>query len=131
MRRPPKRPVRVEETLLPFLRMHYADRGIVFGSMWSHGNPDTEVVLVGDPQGSATPVSQWVRVRLSVIVRRSDGSGDFAAAQDLAVDIIDTLTREGQTGPILSLDLDSGPMRQEDDRLIFAYATLLLQVRTH
>lgn len=130
MKHPPVRPVRVEETLLPLLRREYQDRGVVFGSLRDRGNPERECVLVADPQGMATPVSQYVRVRVSVIVRRLDGSGDFIEAQHLAADIIHTITETGGGGPVISVALDSGPVRQEEDGLVFAYAVLLLQART-
>lgn len=130
MKRPPVRPIRVEETLLPLLRREYQDRGVVFGSLRDRGNPERECVLVAEPQGMATPVSQYVRVRMIVIARRQDGSGDFTEAQHLASDIIQTVTTAGQAGPVISAALDSGPVRQEEDGLVFAYAVLLLQART-
>ena len=125
---PPACPVRVEETLLPLLRGTHP--GIAFGTIHARDNPAQECVLAGEPQGMATPVSQYVRLRLSVIARREDGTGDFAKAQNLAADIIHAITAGGLPFPIVSAAPSSGPMRQADGPLIFAYAILLLQVST-
>ncbi|AKV55079.1 hypothetical protein BACT_0491 [Bifidobacterium actinocoloniiforme DSM 22766] len=124
---PPVHPVRTEETLLPLLRGEYPD--VSFGSVRNSDDPPRECVLVGDPQGLATPVTQWVRVRLTVIVRRDDGSGDFAAEQHLAADIIRTITMQGCRPPIVSAKLDAGPMRLADGDAspIYCYAVLLMQ----
>jgi hypothetical protein len=130
MRSPVITPPRLEETLLPRLRDVYKNDDIVFGSLRARSNPAKECVLVAEPQGMSTPVSQYVRARVSVIVRRSDGSGDFIAAQHLASDIIRKLTSADLPSPVVSMSLDSGPMRQVDDKLIFVYATLLAQVLT-
>lgn len=125
---PPARTPRIETTLLPFLRACFP--GVHFGSLRDKGNPLLECVLAGEPQGMATPVSQYVRLRLSVIARGEDGTGDFAKAQDLAADIIHAITAGGLSFPIVSAAPSSGPMRQADGPLIFAYAILLLQVST-
>lgn len=125
---PPARTPRIEATLLHFLRACFP--GVHFGSLRDKGNPPLECVLAGEPQGMATPVSQYVRLRLSVIARREDGTGDFAKAQDLAADIIHAITAGGLPFPIVSAAPSSGPMRQADGPLIFAYAILLLQVST-
>ncbi|MCT6899780.1 MAG: hypothetical protein M3Z40_01820 [Bifidobacterium sp.] len=125
---PPARTPRIEATLLPFLRACFP--GVHFGSLRDKGNPLLECVLAGEPQGMATSVSQYVRLRLSVIARREDGTGDFAKAQNLAADIIHAITAGGLPFPIVSAAPSSGPMRQADGPLIFAYAILLLQVST-
>ena len=125
---PPACPVRVEETLLPLLRGTHP--GIAFGTIRARDNPAQECVLAGEPQGMATPVSQYVRLRLSVIARREDGTGDFAKAQHLASGIIRTITSQGCITPIVSAQLDAGPMRLADGDAspIYCYAVLLLQV---
>jgi hypothetical protein len=123
---PPVNPVRVESTLLPLLREAYPD--VTVGSLRNVGNPSRECVIVGEPQGMATAISQYVRLRVSVIVRRDDHTGDLPASQRLAGDIIHTLTSQGCVDPIISCELSSGPMRMTDSNLIFSYAILLLQV---
>ena len=125
---PPARTPRIEATLLHFLRACFP--GVHFGSLRDKGNPPLECVLAGEPQGMATPVSQYVRLRLSVIARREDGTGDFAKAQRLASGIIRTITSQGCITPIVSAQLDAGPMRLADGDAypIYCYAVLLLQV---
>lgn len=125
---PPAYPQRVEPTLLKLLRAEFPD--VEFGSLRSRGNPVRECVIVGEPQGMCTPISQYVRLRVSVIVRLPDGSGDVTGSQRLAGQIIGELTSNGATGPVISVNLSSGPMRITDDQLIYSYAILLLTVKT-
>jgi hypothetical protein len=125
---PPVHPQRVEPTLLSLLRAEFPD--VEFGSLRSRGNPAKECVIVGEPQGMCTPISQYVRLRVSVIVRLPDSSGDVTGSQRLAGLIISELTSGGATGPVISVGLESGPMRVTDDQLVYAYAILLLTVKT-
>ena len=116
---PPVRPNRVEPVLLERLRDRFPD--VRFGTVRNRGNPPRECVLVAVPGRKATPVSQQTRLRVSVWVRRDDGTGDIDAAQNLAADIELYLT-----------DHESGPIRMSDENgCLMAYLTLLLTVETN
>ena len=102
--RPPVRPNRVEPVLLERLRDRFPD--VRFGTVRNRGNPPRECVLVAVPGRKATPVSQQTRLRISVWVRRDDGTGD--------------------------IDAESGPIRMSDENgCLMAYLTLLLTVETN
>ncbi|NEG96013.1 hypothetical protein GFD17_04405 [Bifidobacterium sp. SMB2] len=126
---PPVRTPRVEPVLLPLLRGRFPD--VRFGGVRARDNPEHECVIVGEPQQPATPVSQYVRLRMSVWERRGDGTGDYAAAQRRAADICAYLTSLSPPYPICSMGLDSGPIRLADeDGTVCAYLILLLTVST-
>jgi hypothetical protein len=126
---PPVKPRRVEPVILDMLRRERPD--VTFGSLRSPANPTRECVLVGEPQGTQSPVTQYVRLRVSVWVRRDDTTGDIPAAQHLANDIISSITSKGCVDPIVTAELSSGPIRITDDTgPIYMYAIVLLTVRT-
>ncbi|PLS30101.1 hypothetical protein Uis1B_2073 [Bifidobacterium margollesii] len=126
---PPSRPPRMEPVLLPLLRERFGDAR--FGTIRDRGNPRLECVIVAEPQQRATPVSQYVRLRVSVWARRDDGTGDIDAAQRLAADIELFLTGLWPPAPIVSIRHESGPVRMGDgDGTLCAYLVLLLTVST-
>lgn len=123
----PIRPPRVEPVLLSLLRERFPD--VSFSSLRGRDNPTRECVLVADPQQRATPVTQYARVRVSVWVRRDDGTGDIAEAQRLAADIEHALTSTNPPAPLVGIDHESGPIRTTDDQgTLFAYLVLLATV---
>jgi hypothetical protein len=126
---PPVLARRVEPVILDLLRCEHPD--VTFGSLRSPDNPIRECVVVGEPQGPQSPVTQYVRLRVSVWVRRDDMTGDIPAAQHLANDVISTITSKGAIDPIVSAELSNGPIRIADDAdPIYMYAIILLAVRT-
>lgn len=126
---PPVFPRRVEPVILGVLRSEFPD--VTFGSLRDSGNPLKECVVVGEPQGPQSPVTQYVRLRISVWVRRSDMTGDIPAAQRLCNSIITAITAKGAIDPIVSTELSSGPIRiAEDAGATYMYAIVLLTVRT-
>ena len=128
--RPPVRPNRVEPVLLERLRDRFPD--VRFGTVRNRGNPPRECVLVAVPGQKATPVSQQTRLRVSVWVRRDDGTGDIDAAQNLAADIELYLTGLYPPRPVVTIDHESGPIRMSDENgCLMAYLTLLLTVETN
>lgn len=128
--RPPVLPRRVEPVLLPLLRDRFPD--VVFGSVRSRANPPLECVLVAEPQQTATPVTQYVRLRVSVWARRDDGTGDIDRACRLAGDIERYLTALWPPRPVVSVEHDSGPIRMSDENdAVCAYLILLLTVETN
>lgn len=127
---PSTRPRRVEPVLLPLLRERFPDIG--FSSIQSRDNPPRECVLIGEPGQTATPVSQYVRLRVSVWARRDDGTGDIDAAQKLAADIESYLTGLHPPRPVVTIGHESGPMRMTDENgCLMAYLVLLLTVETN
>ena len=127
---PSTRPRRVEPVLLPLLRERFHDIG--FSSIQSRDNPPRECVLIGEPGQTATPVSQYVRLRVSVWARRDDGTGDIDAAQHLAADIESYLTGLHPPRPVVTIGHESGPMRMSDENgCLMAYLVLLLTVETN
>lgn len=127
---PSTRPRRVEPVLLPLLRERFPDIG--FSSIQSRDNPPRECVLIGEPGQTATPVSQYVRLRVSVWARRDDGTGDIDAAQHLAADIESYLTGLHPPRPVVTIGHESGPMRMTDENgCLMAYLVLLLTVETN
>ena len=127
---PSTRPRRVEPVLLPLLRERFPDIG--FSSIQSRDNQPRECVLIGEPGQTATPVSQYVRLRVSVWARRDDGTGDIDAAQHLAADIESYLTGLHPPRPVVTIGHESGPMRMSDENgCLMAYLVLLLTVETN
>lgn len=127
---PPTRPLRVEPLLLPLLRERFPD--VSFTSIRNKGNPTRACVIVAEPGQKTTPVSQYVRLRISVWVRRDDGTGDIDAAQNLAANIELYLTGLWPPRPIISIDHESGPIRMSDENhCLMAYFTLLLTIETN
>lgn len=127
---PPVRPPRVEPVLLPLLRERFPD--VSFTSIRDRGNPTRACVIVAEPGQKATPVSQYVRLRVSTWVRRDDGTGDIDAAQNLAADIELYLTGLWPPRPIIGIDHESGPIRMSDENhCLMAYLVLLLTVETN
>ncbi|OSH06202.1 hypothetical protein LMG18897_0302 [Bifidobacterium adolescentis] len=127
---PSTHPRRVEPVLLPLLRERFPDIG--FSSIQSRDNPPRECVLIGEPGQTATPVSQYVRLRVSVWARRDDGTGDIDAAQHLAADIESYLTGLHPPRPVVTIGHESGPMRMSDENgCLMAYLVLLLTVETN
>ncbi|MCI1984074.1 MAG: hypothetical protein LKJ47_04805 [Bifidobacteriaceae bacterium] len=125
--RPSVTPVRVEHYLLPFLCEAFPE--VTFSTIRSRKEaPSTECVLVGEPQGMASPITQYVRLRMSVYATRADMSGDFQTAQDLAARIAHEILAHGTNAPFVDAELDSGPIRMADDTQIFAYGIILLTV---
>ncbi|KFI90259.1 hypothetical protein [Bifidobacterium scardovii] len=127
---PPTRTRRVEPVLLPLLRERLPDVG--FSSIRSRDNPPRECVLIGEPGQMATPVTQYVRLRVSVWARRADGTGDIDAAQRLAADIESYLTGLHPPRPVVTIGHESGPIRMSDENgCLMAYLVLLLTVETN
>ena len=123
-------PRRVEPVLLPLLREEFPD--VVFSSIRSRDNPPRECVIIGEPGQKATPGSQYVRLRVSVWVRRDDGAGDIDAAQKLAAGIESYLTGPHPPRPVVTIGHESGPMRMTDENgCLMAYLVLLLTVETN
>lgn len=126
---PPFRPQRAEPVLLPLLRARYPD--VSFGSMRNRAAPPRECVIVAEPGQKATPISQYARLRVSVWVRRDDGTGDIDKAQNLAADIESYLTGLHPPRPVITIGHESGPIRMSDGNgCLMAYLTLLLTVET-
>lgn len=125
--RPTITPIRVEHYLLPVLRSRFPD--VVFSTIHLRKDPPSrECVLVGEPQGMASPISQYVRLRMSVHVTRPDGSGDFQTAQDLSGSIAHEILSHGTDAPFVDAGIDSGPIRMSDENEVFAYTIILLTV---
>lgn len=81
-------------------------------------------------QGMSTPISQYVRLRLSVRCMREDHTGDWDKAARLWADIAREIIGLGTVAPLIDASLESGPVRMtdEDKRLVCAYGVLLLEV---
>lgn len=126
---PPTRTPRLERILLNLLRERFPD--VVFGTLRSRNNSESECVIVAEPQQKATPISQYVRVHCSIWVRRDDGTGDLDASHELASSIELYLTGLWPPIPIISIEHDSGPVRMTDENgCIYSYLILLLQTNT-
>lgn len=125
--RPVVTPVRVEHYMLPLLRKTFPE--VKFSTIHSRADPLTnECVLVGEPGQLATPISQYVRLRMSVYVTRADGTGDFQSAQELAARIEAEVLKHGTSAPFVDAEHSSGPIRVADGNEIFAYSIALLTV---
>lgn len=126
----PVTPRRTEPLLLPKLRTLFPD--VTFGSIERSDlePPFTEATLADSMQGMSTPISQYVRLRLSVRCMREDHTGDWGKAARLWADIAREIIGLGNVAPLISASLESGPVRMtdEDKRLVCAYGVLLLEV---
>lgn len=119
----PVAPRRVDALLLDPLRERFPD--YTFGTLRRHDDPQVEVVLADSMQGMCTPISQYVRLRVSV---RCAGGWDKAAA--VWSDVCREIIRLGATRPLVGASLESGPVRMVDDdgTRAYAYGVLLLEV---
>ena len=126
----PVTPRRTEPLLLPRLRELFP--GVTFDTIERNDlePPFAEATLADSMQGMATPISQYVRLRLSVRCMRENHTGDWGGAARLWADIAREIIRLGHTAPLIDASLESGPVRMadEDKRLVCAYGVLLLVV---
>lgn len=122
----PFQPVRLEPLLLPVLREALPD--VSCGSLVPRLDPPYEsLTLVAEPQNMATPVSQYVRLRLIGRCARQDGTGDFIEAEKTMSQAVRILTGFNEA-PVIGVELESGPVRMADpDGFAYAYAVLLAQ----
>ena len=118
----PVTPVRAGSLLLPLLRERLPD--YTFGTVRRHDDPPVEVTLADSMQGMCTPISQYVRLRVSV--RR--GSGGWQKAADIWAQVCAEIIRLGTTAPLNNASLESGPVRMVDEDSLQAYGVLLLEV---
>ena len=121
----PVTPVRVDLLLLPALRERFPD--YTFGTVRRHDDPPVEVTLADSMQGMCTPISQYVRLRVSV---RCRGSGGWQKAADIWSQVCAEIIRLGTTAPFNNASLESGPVRTSDENTqqVYAYGVLLLEV---
>ena len=119
----PVTPVRAGSLLLPLLRERLPD--YTFGTVRRHDDPPVEVTLADSMQGMCTPISQYVRLRVSV--RRGSG---WQKAADIWAQVCAEIIRLGTTAPLNNASLESGPVRMvdEDSLQAYAYGVLLLEV---
>ena len=126
----PVTPKRTEPLLLPRLRELFPD--VTFDTIERSDlePPFTEATLADSMQGMSTPISQYVRLRVSVRCVKEDHTGDWDKAARLWSDIAREIIRLGSRAPLVSASLESGPVRMadEDKRLVCAYGVLLLEV---
>lgn len=126
----PVTPRRTEPLLLTKLRTLFP--GVAFDTIERSDlePPFTEATLADSMQGMSTPISQYVRLRLSVRCMREDHTGDWDKAARVWAAIAREIIRLGQKAPLIDASLESGPVRMtdEDKRLVCAYGVLLLQV---
>ena len=129
MSRPVRLAPRVEPLLLPMLRERFP--GIRFATTQQVFDPPyTFVRLNAEPQGMATPVSQYVRLRVSVVVARHDRTGDWQHAQDVAMSVERAVCEyAARVQPFISAEHDSGPIVLDDSEPKSAYSVVLLMVR--
>lgn len=102
---------------------------VVFG--WDMPEGDgPKCLMVVDPGRYPTPVTQSMTLRLTVVDRHADGSGDWAAACALTRRIHRWLLQHATNHPLCAVEVQSGPLRTYDDRLDCetAYSTVLLTV---
>lgn len=120
----PVTPVRAGSLLLPLLRERLPD--YTFGTVRRHDDPPVEVTLADSMQGMCTPISQYVRLRVSVRC----GSGGWQKAADIWAQVCAEIIRLGTTAPLNNASLESGPVRMvdEDSLQAYAYGVLLLEV---
>ncbi len=87
-------------------------------------------LMVLDPGRYPTPVTQSMTLRLTVVDRHADDSGDWAAAYALTRRIHRWLLAHATDHPLCAAEVQSGPLRTYDDRLgcETAYSTVLLTV---
>lgn len=121
---------RTEPLLLPRLQELFPD--VTFDTIERNDlePPFTEATLADSMQGMSTPISQYVRLRLSVRCSREDHTGDWDKAARLWADIAREIIRLGTVAPLIDATLESGPVRMTDEnkRLVSAYGVLLLEV---
>lgn len=126
----PVTPRRTEPLLLPKLRTLFPD--VTFDTIERSDlePPFTEATLADSMQGMSTPISQAVRLRLSVRCMREDHTGDWDKAARLWAAIAREIIRLGNVAPLIDASLESGPVRMTDEnkRLVCAYGVLLLEV---
>lgn len=125
--RPVITPVRVEHYLLPILRAAFPDVTFTTVKDSSDSPPARECLIVGEPQQLASPISMYVRLRMSVYVQGESGL-DFQAAQQLAAQIESEILSHGTSAPFIDAAHESGPIRIADTDGIFAYTIILLTV---
>lgn len=126
----PVTPRRTEPLLLPKLRTLFPD--VTFDTIERSDlePPFTEATLADSMQGMSTPISQYVRLRLSVRCMREDHTGDWDKAARLWADIAREIIGLGTVAPLIDASLESGPVRMTDEnkRLVCAYGVILLEV---
>ena len=124
----PVTPRRTEPLLLPKLRTLFPD--VTFDTIERSDlePPFTEATLADSMQGMSTPISQYVRLRLSVRCMREDHTGDWDKAARVWAAIAREIIGLGNVAPLIDASLESGPVRMtdEDKRLVCAYGVLLL-----
>jgi len=123
--RPIITPHRIEPLLLPFLREKFPD--VVFTTVKAAETPSRECLIVAEPQQLASPVSQYVRIRMSTYATTETGY-DFQAAQTLAGQIEAEILQHGTMSPFIDAEHSSGPIRIADENGIFAYSIILMTV---
>lgn len=102
---------------------------VVFG--WDMPEGDgPKCLMVLDAGRYPTPVTQSMTLRLTVVARHADGSGDWAAACAITRRIHRWLLQHATDYPLCAAEVQSGPLRTYDDRLGYetAYSTVLLTV---
>ena len=126
----PVTPKRTEPLFMPRLRELFPD--VTFDTIERNDlePPFMEATLADSMQGMSTPISQYVRLRVSVRCVREDHTGDWDKAARLWADIAREIIRLGHTAPLIDVSLESGPVRMtdEDKRQVCAYGVLLLEV---
>ncbi len=87
-------------------------------------------LMVLDAGRYPTPVTQSMTLRLTVVRRNPDGSGDWVSACAITRRIHRWLLRHATDYPLCAVEVQSGPLRTYDDRLgcETAYSTVLLTV---
>ena len=101
----PITPRRTEPLLLPRLRELFPD--VTFDTIERNDlePPFTEATLADSMQGMSTPISQAVRLRLSVRCMREDHTGDWDKAARLWAAIAREIIRLGTVAPLISASL--------------------------
>lgn len=125
----PITPVRCEPLFLDRLRTLFPD--VRFGTVKSRETVSyEECVLADSMQGMRTPVTQYVRLRLSVYSVRADGTSDWDKAVRLYARIENEIIKLGKTRPLVDASHESGPVRMADDDIetVHAYGVILLEV---
>lgn len=119
----------VETVLLPILRETYPTVSFVT-SETELAKPFEQCVVVAEPQGMATQVTQYVRIRLTMRVIQADGTSLWKTARDHLKNIMTTCLTQATTSPFVDMSLESGPIRLVVDNDTCAYAILLASVTT-
>ena len=121
----------VEPLLLGVLARAFP--GVVFDTAnrrFDLGEPYRFVRVNAEPQGMATPVGQYVRLRLAAWAVRADGTGDTSAALALAADVERAICAHAASHtPFVDAEHDSGPIVMDDSEPFCAYSVVLLTVR--